>query len=146
MYTYVGDKKPGEIEGNNRYVIAFGGANGEFSYADAGGDPRSPKHRLGNLNMVAAVGMKPGETPVYVAGQGYIATRAEGGRGSAGPPRPARAGQDTASAVSGAAAPKPAGADAATQPDPDDVGNGVGGTARNPDHGAGFYWHAIQPF
>ncbi len=129
VYSYIGDKKPGEVEGTNRYVIAYGGPDGKMTYADAGGDPKSPPHKLGNLNMADAIGMKPGETPLYVAGQGYIATRAEGGRNSVGAPPP-----EDAAKTGGKPAPVV------------DAGNGTGGTERLPDHGAGFYWHTVQLF
>jgi predicted lipoprotein with Yx(FWY)xxD motif len=126
VYTFIGDNKLGDVEGNNRYVIVYGGPHGEVLYADAGTEPTGPKASLGNLDMAAAVGTKPGVKAAYLAGQGYIPERGEDGRGLGQVQAPRKAG--------GAAA------------DTDDAGNGVGGSARVPDHGAGFYWHVIQVF
>jgi predicted lipoprotein with Yx(FWY)xxD motif len=109
VYTYIGDRKPGDIDGNNRYVIAYGGADGNPSYVDATSDPRTPQPLIGELTMAAAVGAKPGEQAVYVAGRGYFSQTSDGG---------GRGVEATAAR----------------------------GAARFPDHGAGFYWHAIQPF
>jgi len=81
VYTYFDDKKPGDIEGNNRSVILYGGAQGEVTFADAGTGPKGPQH-LGNLTMLDAVG-KPGADATYLAGQGYAIAR---------PPRPAAPG------------------------------------------------------
>jgi predicted lipoprotein with Yx(FWY)xxD motif len=72
VYTYTGDKHPGDIEGNNRSVIVYGGADGKITYANAGTDPRDPAPRIGTLTMENAVGAKPGEKASYVAGQGYV--------------------------------------------------------------------------
>ncbi len=53
-YTFVSDKKPGDMEGNNRYVVVYGGTNDQIVYADAGSDPHSPALKLGTLTMLAA--------------------------------------------------------------------------------------------
>ncbi len=83
VYTYTGDQKAGDIEGNNRYVIVYGGSQGEITFSNAGTDPRDPQPRLGTLTMVLAVGAKPGEKAAYVAGQGYVdPTGARNGAGS----------------------------------------------------------------
>jgi predicted lipoprotein with Yx(FWY)xxD motif len=34
LYTYSGDKRPGDIEGNNRHDIVYGGAHGTLAYGD----------------------------------------------------------------------------------------------------------------
>jgi predicted lipoprotein with Yx(FWY)xxD motif len=54
VYTFVGDQKPGDVEGNNRYVIVFGGDKGQFTYSNPGRDPhnpQAPQPHLGNLDM-----------------------------------------------------------------------------------------------
>ncbi len=54
VYTFVGDQKPGDVEGNNRYVIVFGGDKGQFTYSNPGRDPHNPhaaQPRLGSLDM-----------------------------------------------------------------------------------------------
>jgi len=56
IYTFTGDKKPGDIEGNNRHVIVYGGAQGQIVYSNPGVDPRDPAPHLGRLDMVAAAG------------------------------------------------------------------------------------------
>jgi predicted lipoprotein with Yx(FWY)xxD motif len=58
IYTYIGDKKIGDVEGNNRHVIVYGGPQGQIVYSNPGTDPRDPAPRLGKLDMVAAVGPK----------------------------------------------------------------------------------------
>jgi predicted lipoprotein with Yx(FWY)xxD motif len=55
LYTFTGDQKPGEIAGNNRSVIVYGGPNG-IAYADPGGDPRYPQPQLGQIDLELAVG------------------------------------------------------------------------------------------
>jgi predicted lipoprotein with Yx(FWY)xxD motif len=58
LYTYVGDTSPGDIKGNNRHVIVYGGSQGQIVYVDAGGngDPRDPQPQVGSLDMHFAVG------------------------------------------------------------------------------------------
>jgi len=56
IYTYIGDKKIGDVEGNNRHVIVYGGPQGQIVYSNPGTDPRDPAPRLGKLDMVAAAG------------------------------------------------------------------------------------------
>lgn len=58
IYSYVGDRKPGDVEGNNRHVIVYGGLHGQIVYSNPGVDPRDPAPRLGKLDMIAAVGPK----------------------------------------------------------------------------------------
>jgi predicted lipoprotein with Yx(FWY)xxD motif len=81
VYTYFDDKKPGDIEGNNRSVILYGGAQGEVTYADAGTGPHGPQH-LGKLTMLDAVG-RPNGVATYVAGAGFTGDEA-GRNGGAG--------------------------------------------------------------
>jgi predicted lipoprotein with Yx(FWY)xxD motif len=142
IYTFIGDRKAGDVEGNNRNVIVFGGPKGEIVYADAGADPRDPAPRLGKLDMVTAVGAKPGERGLYIAGEGYTGAQAakdftaipgQGrGQGQARAPGQAR-GQGAAAQDRGAQG--------------QDQGQGQGGFRRGPgDHGAGFYWHTISLF
>jgi len=140
VYTFIGDKKPGDIEGNNRHVIVYGGPRGEMTYAD-GTEPRSPNASLDHLDMVVAVGVKPGDKASYLAGEGYVPEPGEGGRNGGGAvaantAAAAQAGEKTAAGAAGGAG-RVAGRGG---------GNGLGGFAHVPDHGAGFYWHAVQPF
>ena len=51
-------RRPGDVEGNNRHVIVYGGLRGQIVYSNPGTDPRDPAPRLGKLDMVAAVGPK----------------------------------------------------------------------------------------
>jgi hypothetical protein len=58
QFTFVGDTKPGDVEGNNRYVIVFGGRDGEITYSSPGRSPHDPinqQPRLGTLEMAIAV-------------------------------------------------------------------------------------------
>lgn len=116
VYTFFGDQKPGDTEGNNRNVIVYGGSKGEIVYADAGTDPRSPAPRLGTLDMVTAVGAKPGERGLYIAGEGY--TGAQAAKDFTAIPGQARAQNQRQ----------------------DRPPRGPG------DHGAGFYWHTVSLF
>ena len=53
LYTYAGDRKPGDIEGNNRHVVVYG-------------DPE------GKIDMTAAVGSSPrGGGPSMESGAGF---------------------------------------------------------------------------
>lgn len=76
VYTFIGDKKPGDITGNNRHVIVYGGPQGQVVYVDAGGDPRDAQPMIGNISMELAAGPPPPpdtaskEAPVYKAGAG----------------------------------------------------------------------------
>ncbi len=115
LYTYVGDRKPGDVRGNNRHVIVYGGSHGQIVYADAGGDPKDLS-RLGNLDMPFAAGPRGrGEDAVAVndVPQG-AADKAAGAK---------------------LAAAKAAGAKA-VDPHPDRSR----GDRRD---GAGFYWHTV---
>jgi len=118
IYSYIGDKAPGQIEGNNRYVVVFGGVNGEVAYADAGGDPKDPSPRLGKIDMSAAVGSKPGEDSLYVAGEGFTGAQTD---------------KDYTFIPD---------KDAKSQDQSRDgrARRGLG------DHGAGFYWHIVSLF
>jgi predicted lipoprotein with Yx(FWY)xxD motif len=78
VYSFVGDRQPGDITGNNRHVIVYGGAQGQVVYLDAGGDPRNVQPSVGkNLSMALAAGPPPPpdsrtkETAVYRAGAGF---------------------------------------------------------------------------
>jgi len=78
VYTFIGDKNPGDITGNNRHVIVYGGAQGQIVYLDTGGDPRDAQPLMGkNISMRLAAGPPPPpntsskETPVYNAGAGF---------------------------------------------------------------------------
>lgn len=78
VYTFIGDKHPGDITGNNRHVIVYGGGQGQVVYIDAGGDPRDAQPLVGkNITMSLAAGPPPPansrskETPVYSAGAGF---------------------------------------------------------------------------
>lgn len=117
IYSYIGDKKPGDIEGNNRHVIVFGGAQGQIVYSNAGVDPHDPAPRLGKLDMVAAAGpLRHYEDE------------------DAPPPTRAGAGANASSAGGGAAAAAKSRA-------------GAGGPMRrDPRAGAGFYWHTASLF
>lgn len=120
IYTYIGDKNRGDVEGNNRHVIVYGGTHGQIVYSNPGVDPRDPAPRLGKLDMVAAVGPKrhydDDDTPL---------------------PEP-RSGTDANANSTAPAAPPPS-AKAA----------GAGGVRRqrsDPRAGAGFYWHTASLF
>ncbi len=60
LYTYAGDSQPGDITGNNRHVVVYGGTNGEIVYQNAGNDPRSPQAKLGSLAMKDVDNLVPG--------------------------------------------------------------------------------------
>ena len=58
VYTFIGDAKPGDLEGNNRYVILYGDEKGGFVYSNPGLDPRNPtapQPILGSVEMVTAL-------------------------------------------------------------------------------------------
>jgi predicted lipoprotein with Yx(FWY)xxD motif len=127
VYSYVGDKVPGDIEGNNRHVIVYGGSQGQIVYADAGGngDPRNPQPLLGKIDMRFAVGPRPAQNAA-------TPTRAAVGAGSAtGSSSPPRSGNGTAASTH-AAVSTFGQVDAAVR---------LGGGA-----GAGFYWHTVVLF
>src|SRR5262249_44172379 len=106
VYTFVGDKNPGDIAGNNRNVIVFGGSHGEVLYADAGTDLRGTQPRVGSLTMLEAGGAKPGEKADYVAGQGYVGAgvQADGVTDAAAAKGGRRAGATAAQAATAAPA------------------------------------------
>jgi predicted lipoprotein with Yx(FWY)xxD motif len=126
VYTYVGDKVPGDIEGNNRHVIVFGGSRGQIVYADAGGngDPRNPQPLLGKIDMRLAVGSRPvrgAANPTRVDTGPGAATASSSTRGGSSAVARTRAAVSTFGQV-----------DAAVR---------LGGGA-----GAGFYWHTVVLF
>ena len=58
VYAFAGDKKPGDLEGNNRYVIVYGDAKGGYIYSNPGSDPRessASQPQLGAVEMNTAV-------------------------------------------------------------------------------------------
>jgi predicted lipoprotein with Yx(FWY)xxD motif len=122
VYSYTGDKKPGDIEGNNVDVIVFGGAQGEVTFTSASTGPNEQQPRVGPLDMATAIGARPGEKASYVAGDGYVPTAAE---------RSAAKVEAYDDAALVAAATGQAAAVAAVQAE------------QVPDHGAGFYWHTV---
>ena len=118
LYTYVGDSAPGDIKGNNRHVIVYGGSEGQIVYLDAGGngDTRDPQPLVGKLDMRFAVGgSADGESAPNVADAGVA------GQAPGAPASPAKSGRPGPSTASGL------------------MGNGVGA-------GAGFYWHTVGLF
>ena len=126
LYTYVGDTKPGDNNGNNRHIIAYGGANGQMIYGSAGNDLKSPKAELGDLKMAQ---IDPGG-------------RQFGGR----PPPTAAATSETQGTASGNAQ-----ATAARAPTPSVAENqakGIPANANglNDDYTPGFYWHSVGVF
>jgi predicted lipoprotein with Yx(FWY)xxD motif len=48
LYTYAGDKKPGDIEGNNRYEIVYGDAEGKVDLSVTGGDQALGRNNAGS--------------------------------------------------------------------------------------------------
>jgi predicted lipoprotein with Yx(FWY)xxD motif len=140
VYTYVGDREPGDTEGNNIHVVFYGGAQGEVVYAKASVGPRDLQPRLGTVDMPDAIGAKPGEKATYVVGEGYALGRAE----LAALDRPGRA--------RGARAAGAAASGQGDRPNADTAGGAApaqgGGINRGPapDHGAGFYWHTVPLF
>ncbi len=48
LYTFSGDRKPGDIDGNNRHVIVFGDKNGLVDLSVTGGDVLSGKNSTGS--------------------------------------------------------------------------------------------------
>jgi predicted lipoprotein with Yx(FWY)xxD motif len=48
LYTYVGDKKPGDILGNNRHIIMFGDKDGTVDLSASGGDDPDGKYASGS--------------------------------------------------------------------------------------------------
>jgi predicted lipoprotein with Yx(FWY)xxD motif len=135
LYSFTGDKKGGDIAGNNRHVIVYGGSDGEFTYTDAGGggDIRDPQPLLGKLDMrFAASGAPDTEAVAPVAGAG-AANGGGGRRGARG--GGAAGGQGAAAAGQGAAA---GGTVSATQAAAN-AAQGFGAGA-----GAGLYWHLVN--
>lgn len=114
LYTYAGDTQPGDINGNNRHVIVYGGAQGEIVYENPGNDPRSPEAQLGKLAMKDVE-----DGPARGARGGGQANRAAQANG-------ATQTNDAAQANGGAQANGAAQADA----------------NRNNFHSPGFYWHS----
>jgi len=48
LYTYVGDKKPCDIEGNNRHEIVYGDAEGKVDLSVTGGDSAQGRNNAGS--------------------------------------------------------------------------------------------------
>lgn len=126
VYSYVGDHRPGDTEGNNRNVILFGGPDGQIVYADAGSDLKGPAPHLGTVDMIAATGSKPGEEGAYVAGDGYTGAPTD---------------KDYTFIPTGRAR---------AQGSSNSQAQGQERAARRRqgpgDHGAGFYWHTVSLF
>ncbi len=121
LYTYVGDRTPGDIKGNNRHVIVYGGSEGQIVYLDAGGngDTRDPPPLIGKLDMHFAVGASAdGESAPKVADVGVTGQAPSTTAAPADQPKGHGGGQTAAAAL---------------------MGNGVGA-------GAGFYWHTVGLF
>jgi predicted lipoprotein with Yx(FWY)xxD motif len=57
VYLFVGDK-PGDIDGNNRSVVVYGGSSDEVIYAYAEADQHFPQPRLGKIDLDFAVGSR----------------------------------------------------------------------------------------
>ena len=121
LYTYSGDAQPGDVIGNNRHVIVYGGARGEIVYANPGNDPKSPKAQLGKLAMADVEDRARG------------GARAGGGQANdAAPPAPGSTQvKEAAQAPATGAAKDAAPANGAAQADAN----------RNNFHSPGFYWH-----
>jgi predicted lipoprotein with Yx(FWY)xxD motif len=119
VYTYVGDKKPGDLQSNNRHVIVFGGPQGDIVYRSIGRDPKDPNPSLGRIDVGAAEGQLG---PVYHhAEHNGEASGLSGDAGTGAGARPALVrGAGRARAIASRAAL-------------------LGG-------GAGFYWHVVGIF
>jgi predicted lipoprotein with Yx(FWY)xxD motif len=125
IYTYVGDKKPGDIQSNNRHVVVYGGPQGEIVYSNLALGPRDLQSSIGKVDLLAAVGPTGrGEDVDAPPAVGDGAARGGGSRKSG-----ARA--DAAKAVA-------AGGDGGRG-----GGQRVAGDRRQ---GAGFYWHVVGVF
>ena len=48
LYTYAGDKKPGDILGNNRHIIVYGDTEGKIDLSVTGGDDVDGKYASGS--------------------------------------------------------------------------------------------------
>jgi predicted lipoprotein with Yx(FWY)xxD motif len=49
LYTFRGDRRPGDIDGNNRHVIVYGDVYGKVNLSITGGDAVEPKNFYGNF-------------------------------------------------------------------------------------------------
>jgi predicted lipoprotein with Yx(FWY)xxD motif len=124
VYTYIGDKKGGDIAGNNRHVVMYGGTDGKIVYEDVDPDPHNPTSLIGNnITMVYATGAHPELIDPIPAAGATGSGGARRGRGAAGA---GAAAADGAAAGNNAAARR----QAAAQGTP----------------GAGFYWHTVPLF
>jgi predicted lipoprotein with Yx(FWY)xxD motif len=47
IYTFAGDKKPGDIEGNNRSIVMYGDADGKIDLSPTGGDKPNGRNHTG---------------------------------------------------------------------------------------------------
>jgi predicted lipoprotein with Yx(FWY)xxD motif len=93
VYSFVGDT-PGDIAGNNRSVIVYGGSQNEVAYSHAEADPHYPAPHVGKIDMTFAVGPRPEEiAPAPPAALKTPATGAAPGAAQLVKPKPdARAG------------------------------------------------------
>lgn len=74
LFTFVGDKKAGDLEGDNRYVVMFGDSKGNVAYSNTGGDPRDPKApqpKLGPVTIQHAQDGLHGFSGAVKAGAGF---------------------------------------------------------------------------
>lgn len=74
LYTFTGDKQPGDLEGDNRYVVMFGNDKGDVDYHNAGGDPRdpnAPQPKLGTVTVPFAAEGLHGFSGRAKAGAGF---------------------------------------------------------------------------
>ena len=56
LYSFVGDQQPGDITGNNRHVIVYGGPDGQAVYVDAGAAlPHVGAHGLPGQSLACAM-------------------------------------------------------------------------------------------
>lgn len=124
VYTYAGDKKPGDIQSNNRHLVVYGGPKGEIVYAGLARGPRDLQSSIGKIELLAAVGPRGRGEDVDDAAAGL-----DNGKGGGARPTDAGAGAGRG-AVRGAG------------------GAGLGPQRAVGDRrqGAGFYWHTVGLF
>jgi predicted lipoprotein with Yx(FWY)xxD motif len=73
LYTFTGDQQPGDLEGDNRYVVMFGGPKGEVDFSNTAGDPRpnAPQPKLGTVTIAKAAENLRGFSAGVNAGAGF---------------------------------------------------------------------------